>query len=107
MQNSPSNRWLRRVCAHLRPGRRREAIRRELTGHLEDRIRLLRTQGLTDEEAEQQAVDAMGSPDMLGRALAELYHPLRRFRRWIVPALFWILFAALAIFVLLRVIPHL
>ena len=75
MQN-PIDIWLNQVCIHLT--RRRSAIRRELAAHLDDRIRILCTGGLTAEEAIEQALAAMGDPDELGRALAESHCPIRR-----------------------------
>lgn len=102
MPKTPTERWLDRVCAHLRPGRHCEAVRRELAAHLDDRVRILRTQGLSAEEAERQAARAMGSPDELGWVLAELYHPLRRFLWWMFTILAWALLAGLAIYLLLH-----
>lgn len=103
MPKTPTERWLDRVCAHLRPGHHRETVRRELAAHLDDRLRILHTQGLRGEEAEQRAVRDMGNPDELGRALAELYHPLHRFLSWTLTVLAWALLAGLAVYLLLRI----
>lgn len=62
MPKTPTERWLDRVCAHLRPGRHCEAVRRELAAHLDDRLRILRTQGLSAEEAERQGGARNGQP---------------------------------------------
>lgn len=102
MPKTPTERWLDRVCAHLRSARHRAAVRRELEGHLEDRLRMLRLEGKSGEQAEQQALRAMGDPDELGRALAELYHPFRRFLCWMLTFLAWAGAAVLAIYLLLR-----
>ena len=40
MPKTPTERWLDRVCAHLRPGRHCEAVRRELAAHLDGRLSL-------------------------------------------------------------------
>jgi len=89
--------WLDQVCSHLYWQRHRNAIRQELSAHLDDRIRMLRLQGLTEEETERQAVLSMGDPDELGRALAELYRPMRRFLLWLVTVLLWAGAAILAL----------
>ncbi|MGM9612620.1 MAG: permease prefix domain 1-containing protein [Butyricicoccus sp.] len=104
MPKTPTERWLDRVCAHLRPGHHREAVRRELAAHLDDRLRILRTQGLREDEAERRAVRDMGDPDELGRALAALYHPLHRFFGWMLTFLAWALAAGLAVYLLLRAV---
>lgn len=102
MPKTPIECWLDRVCSYLPAGRRRSAVRRELEAHLDDRLRSLRTQGLTEDEAAQQAVRAMGDADELGRALSELYRPLRRFFGLLRIALLWGFIVVLLCYVLLR-----
>lgn len=99
MQN-PIERWLSRVCVHLRTNRRGAAVRRELNAHLEDRMRLLRTQGMTEDEAAEQAVLSMGDPDELGRALSEADRPLRRLVWGMLTAAVWLAIAALVLYLL-------
>lgn len=66
------------VCAFVRFSPDHAAITAELTAHLEDhRDALLELHpGLTPEEAEEAAVQAMGDPEELGRALNESHSPL-------------------------------
>ena len=97
MPYHPIDRWLHRVCAHIRSPLRREAVRQELLDHLNDRIRLLEAQGMTPEQAARQAVASMGDPDAVGRALAAADRPWRRFWSWLVTLFFW----AAALFLLL------
>lgn len=101
---SPIERWLARVCAHLRRSRHRAAVRRELSAHLEDRMRLLRTQGMTEDEAAERAVQAMGDPDELGRALSEAYRPLQLAGWWMLTLAVWLVIAALALYLLLCIL---
>ena len=97
MPKTQTEQWLDQVCSHLCWQRHRNTIRQELSPHLDDRMRMLRLQGLTEEETERQAVLSMGDPDELGRALAELYRPMRRFFLWLVTVLLWAGAAILAL----------
>ncbi len=51
----------------------RKAIRRELAGHMEDRVEALIQGGCGREEAEVRAVEAMGDPAEIGGALNEQF----------------------------------
>lgn len=70
--------FCRQVCSFVRFWPDHAAITTELTAHLEDhRDALLELHpGLTPEEAEEAAVQAMGDPEALGRALNESHSPL-------------------------------
>ncbi len=98
MSVRPTERWLNRVCAHVRGRRRRAAVRQELAAHLDDRMRALKTQGMDETQAEQQAVASMGDPDAVGRALAQADRPLRRVLSWLRTILFWVAILALLTF---------
>lgn len=65
----------------------RKELLRELAGHIEDRQAELEAAGLPSTEAEARAVDAMGDPVEIGRALDRLYDP-----RWytLLRALSWL-----------------
>lgn len=99
MQN-PIDLWLDRVCAHLRMSTRRAAVRRELCAHLEDRMRILRTQGLSEEEAARQAVLTMGDPDELGRTLADALRPAKHAAWVVLTTLLWLAIFSLAAYLL-------
>lgn len=75
----------------------RRQLLRELSGHMEDHQAELEAEGLSPQEAEDRAVEAMGDPVELGRALDRLYDP-----RWyaLLRALGW-LAAAAAIWLLI------
>lgn len=62
-----------RVCAHVRFKPARAAISAELTAHMEDHAAALMDRGLSPEEAEEQAILAMGDAGELGRAMDALY----------------------------------
>ena len=72
-----------RVLSVLRRGhvtaREREAIRREINGHMEDRFEALRELGYDEREAEERTIAAMGDPEEVGRELNKQY-PFR----WLV-----------------------
>lgn len=103
MPKTPTECWLDRVCGYLPSGHHRKLVRRELATHLDDRLRILHAQGLHGEKAEQRAVRDMGDPDELGRELAELHHPLRRFLNWTLTVLAWALLAGLTSYLLLHI----
>ena len=65
---------LRRVTA-----KEREAIRRELDGHMEDHMEALRALGYDEALAEERTIAAMGDPEEVGRELNQQY-PFR----WLV-----------------------
>lgn len=66
------------VCTFVRFSPDHAAITAELTAHLEDHrdVLLELRPGLPPEEAEEAAVQAMGDPESLGRALNESHSPL-------------------------------
>ena len=73
----PFERFCNQVCSVIRQPLAKRLAREELTAHLEDhRDALLELRpGLTPEEAEEAAVQAMGDPGELGRALNESHSP--------------------------------
>ena len=64
------------VCAKVRWPFARWDITQELTDHLRDHAASLEEKGLSPEEAQSQAVAAMGDPAELGRALDRVHSPL-------------------------------
>ena len=77
VQTSEGRRWLDRAAAGIRSRPDREAVRAELEAHLEDKtadlVRIFPDLGR--QEAERQAVEQMGDPKEIGRALARLHRP--------------------------------
>ena len=59
----------------------REAVRRELEEHIEDRMEVLLEMGWAGELAEARCLEAMGDPAEIGRELAAQYRG--RGRRWL------------------------
>ena len=76
MDKSPREEFIDAVCGEIlfRPARR--GVRAELTAHLEDRAEALKARGVPPEEAEEQAVAAMGDPKRLGKALHKEHWPI-------------------------------
>ena len=67
--------YIQAVFSHLKrlTGDEREAIRRELDGHMEDHFEALRELGYDETEAEEQTLAAMGDPAEVGRELDRQY----------------------------------
>lgn len=67
-----------RVLAGLRrlTPEEREAVRRELDGHIEDHMEALRELGYDEALAQERTMAAMGDPEEVGRELEKQY-PLR------------------------------
>lgn len=61
----------------------RQSLRRELSDHMADHVEMLERRGLNKEEAQEQAVNAMGDPEEVGRELAKAYSP---FWYWVLQA---------------------
>ena len=73
--------YIQAVFSHLKrlTKREREAIRRELDGHMEDHMEALRALGYDEALAEERTIAAMGDPAEVGRELNRHY-PFR----WLV-----------------------
>ena len=54
----------------------RKIVRQELLDHMEDAREALLAQGLTDEAAQQKAVEAMGNAKAVGKALNRVHRPV-------------------------------
>lgn len=68
--------WVFRACSHIRFKPDRGPAEEELLAHLEDRAEaILKEDGMTVSEAEQQALAAMGDADEVGRQLAAVHRP--------------------------------
>ena len=63
------------VCGHVRAVYARDGITAELTGHLTDHAEALEAQGVAPDDAARRAVEAMGDPAELGRALNRCHSP--------------------------------
>lgn len=61
------------VCRFVRFSPDHAAITAELTGHLEDAVEARESRGVPHAQAVVQAVDAMGDPAEVGKALDKLY----------------------------------
>lgn len=64
------------VCAQVRCHAVHKEIIRELTAHLEDKADALMARGFSQEEAEAQAVAAMGDPEAVGKELDQVHPPV-------------------------------
>lgn len=80
--------WCREVTEQVRFKPDRDKIREELIAHIMDHVDDLKDSGLTEEEAETQAVDAMGDPVAIGKQLDAIHKPwlgwLWMVSRWLV-----------------------
>lgn len=67
--------WCQTATEKIRYGPDREAVTRELMGHLEDHRDTLMELGLSKKDAEQKAVSAMGSAREIAPQLAAIHNP--------------------------------
>ena len=97
MDRSSREEFIEAVCGEIlfRPAWR--GVRAELTAHLEDRAEALKARGVPPEEAEEQAVAAMGDPKRLGKALHKEHWPILGWIELLWPA-------ALMLYLLLRML---
>lgn len=86
-------RYCAAVCDQVRFRPDRAAIQSELWGHLEDHAAALEETGLSREEAKARAVEAMGDPVEVGKALDALHSPVAG---WLLRVLGWLSNLALA-----------
>ena len=63
--------WLSTATGQIPFPPDRDAVRRELAAHLEDRQEAIQARGMTAYEAEQAATAAVGDPEPLARELAQ------------------------------------
>ena len=96
--------FCQQVCSFVRFSPDHASITTELTAHLEDhRDALLELRpGLTPEEAEEAAVQAMGDPEELGRALNESHSTLLGWFQIWFRRVVWTLAALILLFALPR-----
>lgn len=91
--DGPFARYCTAVCAQVRFRPDRAAIQSELWDHLEDHAAALEETGLSREEARAQAVEAMGDPVEVGKALDALHPPVTG---WLLRVFGWLSNLALA-----------
>ncbi|MGI6226785.1 MAG: permease prefix domain 1-containing protein [Peptococcales bacterium] len=68
--------FCQRVCSFVKYKRVHKEISKELLDHIEDHVDYLIEQGISKEEAERQAIEAMGDPEEIGRELDKQHRPL-------------------------------
>lgn len=91
--DGPFARYCAAVCDQVRFRPDRAAIQSELWDHLEDHAAALEGEGLSREEARARAVEAMGDPVEVGRALDALHPPVSG---WLLRVFGWLSSLALA-----------
>ena len=67
--------WCLRATSLIRYGPDRNMVSKELMDHLEDHRSALMEQGMTQEEASEKALEAMGSADEIAPQLAAVHRP--------------------------------
>ena len=68
--------WAEQVVERMWFPPDRKRVRKELLDHMEDAQEALMEQGLTDEQAQEQAVTAMGDAKAVGKALNKVHRPI-------------------------------
>lgn len=69
------DRWARRAGGYIYYPPDREAVKQELYWHYDDAIECLMEEGFDKEAAEANALEAMGSPDEVGKLLRRVHKP--------------------------------
>lgn len=92
--------WLDIAVSGIRFGPDRAAVRKELDGHIEDRMADLRRifPNIPQEEASARALSAMGDPEELKISLARVHRP---WLGWLWTASKWMRWCTLAAFLLI------
>lgn len=67
--------YIREVCSHIKRTDVHESIALELKGHLEEKIEQYQSEGMSEEQAVDQAIADMGSPVTLGKQLHYAHKP--------------------------------
>ena len=75
MENTSFTTWCQEATEKIRYVPDRRMVSQELMDHLEDHRDALMAQGLTQEEAEKKALEAMGSAEEIAPQLGTLYNP--------------------------------
>lgn len=84
--------FLTEVTRHIRSKEARAHVEKELAHHLEETTKTLMKSGLSQAEAERQAMERMGSAAQLGKSMNRLYKPKWDF--WLIGALVLLLVAS-------------
>lgn len=71
--------WVRRACAPLRYPPDRAETERELYEHIMCRYQTFLDSGMSEQEADEAAAEAMGDPAEVGRELAAVHRPFLGF----------------------------
>lgn len=69
-------RWLTAACRGIVLKKEWDAVRRELSDHLDDHREALESAGVSPAEAEVRALMAMGDPTALGKQLRRVHQPV-------------------------------
>lgn len=68
--------YIESVCRKIRPRFAQESFRQELANHLEELVAELMQNGLSQDEAEREAVARMGSADAVSKGITRVHSPL-------------------------------
>lgn len=74
--SNPGQEFCKKVCSFVKYKKAHREISEELQNHLEDHMEGLLEHGMSPDEAEKAAVEAMGNPEEIGRELDKQHRPL-------------------------------
>ncbi len=87
--------WCRQAVSQIKYHPDRQMVHRELKAHMEDRYEAYRERGMSEQEAEAKALEAMGSAEEIAPQLAAIHRPfwgyLLSVSRWVLIVLACIL----------------
>lgn len=104
MPNQKMTQWLDKVCAHILRPSYRKMVRKELTAHLNDRIRQLENDGLSHEKAIDQAIKIMGDAEKVGKAFSKCDNLGLFIKKAIINIIIWIIIILLMIYIINKII---
>lgn len=104
MPNQKIEKWLDEVCAKILRPSYRKRVRKELKEHLNDRIRQLENDGMTHEQATEQAICLMGDTKKLIEAFAKCDHSFLSIEKSLSTFFIWFMIALLLVYLISRII---
>lgn len=104
MPNQKMTQWLDKVCAHILRPSYRKIVRKELTAHLNDRIRQLENDGLSHEQAVEQAILLMGDAEKVGKAFSKCDNLGVFIKKMVINIIIWIIIIFLIIYIINKII---
>ena len=102
MSSPKFEKFLRKVTSKVKSKEAHSMIKNELTDHLQELRHSYKKRGLSEEDAEEKAIQEMGNPFTIGEKLNHLHRPKMD---WVLLVLF-VLFAGISFLLLVDGVPE-